>query len=368
MTKKELNNYVVKMGLGKSFQAWIDDITIKSDRDTITDSYYSEKEYINNALKYERDTPWLVWNRAKRTTRKRTTSFLVLLSMKEIDKLAWSIDIENKNRTTPKIVVRETVKDKNGSVLHKIGDLIENEKYLAIENLIVSQLEKYDRLASVSQKLYDKGYRLSYGNVDRTVCVIHANGKIVNYLTNELYDSLTSYCDTLPVSQEKKPVIQNRITPELITDWQESEIQGLYDKEQLKLALKTYNHYTFYKMNVSQDEEVSYAYDNGDIVIRNTESDTETYLPSELVSYDSDTISGEDIARKGDTFIPIYVIPEESDRVLPTEESTVKVTYKNGDTKVIQQTWKAKAKQKSDTKKLSITAQWLKENDKKKAV
>jgi hypothetical protein len=363
-TEKEIGKfqYNEKNILSKSF---IKEIMKSTDRSTIESTYYNEREHNEQAKFFEENTLWLKWNRAKRNTRKRQESFLILLSMKEIEKLSWSIDQENSNRVKPKIVVRETVKDKNGVVVHRIGDLIDNEKYQAIENLIVVQLGKYEKLSMINSKIYNKGYRLSYGNLDKSVSVVQFDGRLVNKLTNDLFDSIESYVDSLPEIHHVLQCKTERITSELIADWKESEKQGLYDREQLKIALKTYNHYMFFKVNTSVDEEVSYVYDNGDIVITNLEDNKESYIPSEFVTYDTESISGSNIARKGDTFIPIYVLPEKVERVLPKDESLVKITNGKRTTTVVQ-TWKAKAKPKEEkVKKISNTQQWLYDNDPK---
>ena len=87
----------------------------------------------------------------------------------------------------------------------------------------------------------------------------------------------------------------------------------------------------------------------------------------DTVSRESLKKSGITIARKGDALIPIYVSPNKVERVLPEEESVIRVTL-NGKTVEKRHTnyRMTNLKGKSKKKVYDEASRWLKENDPKR--
>jgi hypothetical protein len=158
---------------------------------------------------------------------------------------------------------------------------------------------------------------------------------------------------------------QEYVSSDLILDWEESEKQSLLDRELLEQSLKAYNKYVMYKLaknGITEDYKIT---DENQLVLTDENLEYDTIIETDSIEYDTEILDGSMICRKGSTFLPIYVLTEKEERILPIDEKEIKVTIGKRTTTVVQ-TWKAKPKEK--VKKLSITAHWLKDNSKKKAI
>ena len=282
-----------------------------TDRNDILSTYK-----VLDTTDYSKVTDWLLWERKQKiVVQKRRNQKFILIDYIKLNEYVWSIDEENSDRIKPLKIVNK--------------ELVDNPLYIRIDNIVNKYLAIYVNLKTLAKKLVLKGYRFSYGNIDKSVSVVHANGKLVNYITNELYDNLESYIGSLPISKEPIRVVQKRVIQEI--DFEYNEKKSLEEKESLEQALKAYNNYTMYKLSKNGITEDYRITDENDLVIQDSKLDYDLVIPTESIEFDTEILDGSNICRKGNTFLPIYVLHEEKERELPIEEKIIKIT-KNGST------------------------------------